>query len=184
MSTGTDIAPAPQAPAPAVPQSAPAPAVPQSAPAPAQAPAPGGAVVPATNRLPVPARGVPTNLAAESWLDMIMSEMRLLNADLDRIREGLDILGQVSESLDATITNVDELGKFYEAPAATRAALDADGMVTSMIDDLVVVAYQHCYSAQSYNATAFTGLRGMADVQDRQRGRGAGPRLMATAGRH
>lgn len=162
-------------------------------------PATGGApVVPALANRPQPAGGqphtsdavarrpganVPMNLSAHSNLDEIMAEMTLLNDELSIANEGLAVLRKLSTSLDAIIANVDELGKLYEAPAATRSALDADSTVAALIDDLAGQAQRHGHATQVFNAEGFLALRTMRDVQDNQRAMGAGPRLLASAGR-
>lgn len=131
-----------------------------------------------------PAGGaVALNLAAYSNLDEIMQEMALLNGELQILNDGLAVLKASSVALDAIIVNMDELGKLYEAPATTRSALDADSTVATLIDEMVSEAQQHGYQAQVLNANAFLALRAVIQVQENQRAMGAGPRLLATAGR-
>lgn len=131
-----------------------------------------------------PAGGaVALNLAAHSNLDDIMAEMALLNGELQILNDALGVLRSSSVALDAIITNMDELGKLYEAPATTRSALDADSAVATAIDDMVGVAQEHGHNAQVLNAQAFLALRAVIQVQENQRAMGAGPRLLASAGR-
>jgi hypothetical protein len=159
----------------------------------------GGAPAPTGGNVPTPATGagnavsrevqrpaggaVATNLSAHSWLDEIRQEMTLLNDELGALNEALGVLKKSSEALDAIITNVDELGNLYEAPATTRSALNADSAVATLIDNLVAAALQHGHQARVLNAQGFLALRVVNQVQDNQRAMGAGPRLLASAGR-
>jgi len=170
-STGGAVAPLPAGGAP-TPYTVPGAVVPSSA---------GNAVSREHER---PAGGaVALNLAAHSWLDEIRQEMALLNGELQILNDGLATLKSSSAALDAIITNVDELGKLFEAPATTRSALDADSRVATAIDDMVDQAQQHGHNAQVLNAQGFLGLGVVVKVQDNQRAMGAGPRLLASAGR-
>lgn len=160
-------------------------------------PAGGGAVAPGTSGAVVPHAGgavshepgrrgggnVPMNLAAHSNLDEIIQEMTLLNGELTVLNAALAELKALSISLDANISNVDELSKLYEAPAATRSALDADSIVATLIDELVGVSQQHGHAAQVLNAQGFLALKAIRQVQEHERGMGSGPRLLASAGR-
>lgn len=123
------------------------------------------------------------NLSRASWLDLLNRQMFLLNQDLDRIGAQLDSFAKIAETLDATISNMEELGKLYEAPEATRSALDADATVSSLIVDLVRRAGMLAHQTQEYNAQGFIGLRTMNSAQESQRAQGAGPKLLQTAGR-
>lgn len=137
-----------------------------------------------TREMGKPAGGaVPANLSRESWLDLISRQMHELNNDLTRIGAQLDVLQKTADALDLTITNMEELGKRVEAPQPTRSALDADSMVSSLISDVVRQTTDHAFRTQTYNAHAFLALGRMRDVQDHQRGMGAGPKLLNTAGR-
>jgi hypothetical protein len=154
------------------------------APAPLPVPATPSAGNAASREMTRPAGGnVPLNLAAHSYLDEIKLEMALLNGELQILNDGLAVLKSSSTALDAIIANMDELGKLYEAPATTRSALDADSTVAALIDDMVGTAQQHGHHAQVLNAQGFLGLKVVAGVQDNQRRMGAGPRLLASAGR-
>jgi hypothetical protein len=179
MATSTDLAPSTgSALAPLPAGGAPTPAAPGTGVAPATA---GNAVQREHGR---PAGGaVALNLAAHSWLDEITNEMTLLNGELQILNDGLATLKASSAALDAIITNVDELGKLFEAPATTRSALDADSRVATAIDDMVDAAQQHGHNAQVLNAQGFLGLQTVRKVQDNERAMGAGPRLLASAGR-
>jgi hypothetical protein len=131
-----------------------------------------------------PAGGaVAQNLARWSWLDELDQELRRLNDDLTRIGDRLDMLARSAEVLDQLVTNIDDLSKFYEAPAATRSATDAADTVASLIVELVRTTRGHAHTTQVCNAKAFLGLRVMNEAQDSQRNMGAGPRLLQTAGR-
>lgn len=131
-----------------------------------------------------PAGGaVALNLAAHSNLDEIIFEMTALNGELQILNDALAVLKSSSTALDAIIANMDELGKLYEAPATTRSALDADSTVAAAIDEMVGEAMQHGHNAQVLNAQAFLALRAVIQVQENQRAMGAGPRLLASAGR-
>jgi hypothetical protein len=176
---GTDLAPStPGAVAPLPAGGAPTPAAPGTDLA---QPAAGNAV---SREFARPAGGnVALNLAAHSWLDEILKEMALLNGELQILNDGLATLRASSAALDAIITNMDELGKLFEAPATTRSALDADSTVAAAIDNMVDQAQRHGHNAQVLNAQGFLGLQTVAKVQDNERAMGAGPRLLASAGR-
>jgi len=126
---------------------------------------------------------VPMNLAAHSNLDEIVMEMTLLNGELTILNATLAELKALSEALDAIIANMDELGKLYEAPATTRSALDADSTVAALIDELTALTQRHGHAAQVFNAEGFIALTTVRNVQDNERAMGAGPRLLASAGR-
>jgi len=157
-------------------------------------PAGGGSSAPATRpgrpnapavagpgrRAPAPLR---VDLSAESVLDVIAGMIAALHADLQHLTDQLGILGKTSESLDMTIGVVDERCQQYEAPAITRGATDAASLVSKDLADLVAEAGGHAYAAQVWNAQAAAGLGTVLQVQDRQRRMGAGPRLLASAGR-
>lgn len=123
------------------------------------------------------------NQAATSWLDLINKEMAELNTELTELGELLLLLGKTSSTLQQLVDNIDELGKLYEAPLATRTAADAASMVASLIGDMAQQARIHAYNTQACNANGKLGLRVVGDVQDSQRAIGAGPKLLATAGR-
>lgn len=126
---------------------------------------------------------VPMNLADHSNLDEIIMEMTLLNGELTILNATLADLKALSVALDAIISNVDELGKLYEAPATTRSALDADSTVAALIDELAGLTQRHGHAAQVFNAEGFLALKAVRQVQENERAMGAGPRLLATAGR-
>jgi uncharacterized phage infection (PIP) family protein YhgE len=142
----------------------------------------GGAVAPTMPNLPAPA-GVPTNLSAFSILDLIRAEMNELNTQLTHLGEALVPMAQTADSIDAVVTNLDELSKIYEAPAATRSATDAASAVGAHMADMCMAVQDHALQAQILNAQAFIALQAMLVVQDNQRAQGAGPRLLASAGR-
>lgn len=123
------------------------------------------------------------SLAAYSNLDELCTQMTLLNGELGMLLDQMLTLKKLSESLEQVITNVDELAEHYEATAMTRSAADADSTICVLIDDLVDNAQQRGFEALRLNALAYEGLNAMRVSQDRMRAQGAGPRLMATAGR-
>lgn len=125
----------------------------------------------------------PANLSATSWLDQINHQMFLLNQDMTRIGEKLQVLQFSADQAEDSVTNVDELSKLYEAPVATREATDATSMVASLITDMVAEALVHAHNTQACNANGKLGLSTVNAVQESQRAIGAGPRLLASAGR-
>src|SRR5688572_20979027 len=76
---------------------------------------------------------VAQNLAVESVLDVIRARMTQLSAVLEIAEEAQQVLDQTARVLDSVIVNVDEAGKQRGAPAATRAATDADAEVVLVI---------------------------------------------------
>lgn len=139
----------------------------------------------ASREMARPAGGaVARNLSRASWLDLLNQLMAQFHQDMERIRTLLAGLGKTSDTLDLVVANMEELGKLYEAPEATRSALDADAIVCALIADLVRLAGTQAAQVQDYNTAGTAGLRTMNNVQEHQRGMGAGPRLLQTAGRH
>lgn len=126
---------------------------------------------------------VAQNLSRTSWLDLLNQRLRELDGTLEAIGDVLHTLGQAADALDGVISNVDELSKHYEAPAATRAATDADSMICALIANLVRETQRLAFDTRMFNAQSFQGLAVMRDVQDSQRTMGAGPRLLQTANR-
>lgn len=149
----------------------------------------GGGVTPvvdngASREMAKPAGGsVPANLSAFSILDLIRFEMNELNTQLTQLGEALVPMAQTADSIDAVVTNLDEISKIYEAPAATRSATDAASAVGSHMAEMCTIVQDHALQAQILNAQAFIALQAMLVVQDNQRAQGAGPRLLASAGR-
>lgn len=130
-----------------------------------------------------PGAAIAYNLAAYSNLDEICTNMTLLNRELGVFLDTLAVLRQSSTALDATITNVDELAQFYEATSMTRSAINADSTVCMIIDDLVEIAQDRGFTALQLNALGYDALARMRASQEALRAQGAGPRLLATAGR-
>jgi hypothetical protein len=123
------------------------------------------------------------NLSVFSVLDLIGQEMAALNTELADTSDQLDRLDRTAESIDIHVTNVDERSALYEAPLATRQASDAASGVAARMADLSMQVREHAYRVQMLNAVAFVALRTMREVQDSQRGIGAGSRLLRNAGR-
>jgi hypothetical protein len=126
---------------------------------------------------------VQMNLADYSNLDEILFHLTQLNTEIGHLLDKLVPLKKGSEALEAIIANVDELSKHYEAPATTRSATDADSTICMIIDDMVADSQRHGFNALKLNAAAFAALQAVAAIQESLRAQGAGPRLLATAGR-
>lgn len=99
-------------------------------------------------------------------LGAIMAQMGVVNAALWVLHGELADLKMLTLALDALVANVDELGKLYEAPAATRSALDADSAVAALIDDLAGTAQCYCNTALGLHGPGLLGLAALARVKE------------------
>jgi hypothetical protein len=147
-----------------------------------------GAVAPAVAGPPVPqiqATGgqVQASLAAESVLDMIRAGLDQLVVEVAHLSEGLGPLQQTADALDLNVINVDELGRLYGAPAATRDANDQASQVATQMADLVGMTRSQAEAVFTMAHQARQDLTGVINIQHAQRVIGAGPRLLASAGR-
>jgi hypothetical protein len=120
---------------------------------------------------------------SESYADLIMAEMTMLDQVLSRVAAEVQVLADTAGQLDETITRVDEEAGRVEAPTATIAATDAANTVGVMIVEFVADLAVRTASTQLLNHHAREGMKPTLAVQDRQRQIGAGPKLLATAGK-
>jgi len=99
-------------------------------------------------------------------LGAVMSQMGVVNAALQVLHGELAGLKMLTLALDALVANVDELGRLFEAPTATRTALDADSAVATLIDDLAGTAQCHSNIALGLHRPGLLGLAALARVKE------------------
>lgn len=141
------------------------------------------ATQPQNQAAPQPQNPPAGQATTESWADLIMHELGLLNDDLDRVGDKVTQLAGVAQEVDATLVRVDEESERVEAPTETVVATDAANHVGKLINDLVGDVGQHCRTTKLLTMTGQQAMRPALDIQDRQRSIGAGPKLLATAGK-
>jgi hypothetical protein len=99
-------------------------------------------------------------------LGAVMAQMGAVNATLRVLHGELSDLKMLTLALDALVANVDELGQLYEAPAATRSALDASSAVATLIDDLAGTALRSSSIALGLHGPGMQGLAATARVKE------------------
>lgn len=99
-------------------------------------------------------------------LGAVMAQMGAVNAALRVLHGELSDLKMLTLALDALVANVDELGQLYEAPAATRSALDASSAVATLIDDLAGTALHSSSIALGLHGPGMQGLAATARVKE------------------
>ncbi len=120
----------------------------------------------------------------ETYTDMIMHELAMLQVCLQRTAVKVAALDEVAGDLDGQVTFVDEEAERVEAPLATRAAMDACSTVANTIARHAKLLGQQTETTYHLTGLGREGMHPAVVTQDENRAVGAGPKIHATANAH
>lgn len=119
----------------------------------------------------------------ETWTDRLEHLIAACQQLIAKIDLDMAMLQELAGQLDGQVNHVDEEAARVEAPVQTLAALDAASKVSATIVEHTYGIRDGIAAAMILGQLARDGMAPARDVQIKQQAIGAGPKLLATAGR-